>query len=309
MNYHVLSNGDMILFPKVAVIFGIILMYIFSKLGQRDADSKVKKKRVITKIVPWIVLCIFLSELSLLVYRYMNYPWDIEPEPSYSSIFRENNYIATGYTIWGWANDYQLPIISNLTGCIMWFCWTVYAFNFKPSCTSWWKKVCKFFAYFILSAVILGFYIHNLSDIWIYVGVIIFVSILLWIAKVRPNKMIKSETVEDTTVKEKAIVEDKLTNTEDPSRFMPKTAEELNPQIELQDFPVIETDFVESESKENMAKQISQNVNELDNKIFSSSKIIVKNPTNMEMIYCKYCGKRIEADSMFCKYCGKKFQN
>ena len=27
---------------------------------------------------------------------------------------------------------------------------------------------------------------------------------------------------------------------------------------------------------------------------------------NIEMIYCKYCGKRIEADSKFCVYCGKQ---
>lgn len=28
--------------------------------------------------------------------------------------------------------------------------------------------------------------------------------------------------------------------------------------------------------------------------------------SNGNMMFCKYCGKRIEADSLYCKYCGKK---
>lgn len=28
--------------------------------------------------------------------------------------------------------------------------------------------------------------------------------------------------------------------------------------------------------------------------------------TDENLMFCKYCGKRIESDSLFCKYCGRK---
>lgn len=313
MEYHVLSNNSMISILFYGVIGGLALGAVFSYLGQRDASIVAKEKDIIRKAVPWVILCIFLSELSLLIYRYIDYSWDIEPQPSQASAFREMNYLGSGYPIWGWANDYQLPIVSALTGSIMWLCWTVYAFNFKPSDTSWWKKACKVVAYFILSATILGFYFHELRDLWLYFGVIVVITFLLWLAKAKPIQKETPKPSEDRSdIKESVptplICE--VTKDEDPSRFMPKSsvASEPHQEEKIGNLPINDMEVSESIPKERVTPQqiqIEEVVAIKEDVVDPPQKPIDYN-YNIEMMYCKHCGKRIEADSTFCKYCGKR---
>ena len=316
MEYHVLSNNNMLLLLLYGVIVGAILGPIFSILGQRDASLATKEKGVLRKFMPWLILCILLSELSLLLYRYYDYPWNIEPQPSQASVFREMNYFCSGYPLWGWANDYQLPVISALTGSLMWLCWTVYAFNFEPSDTSWWKKACKVVAYLILSVFIYGFNLHELRDLWTYAGAIIVVAILLWIAKVRPSKEQSTNTNEEKVDIEEIApspIVSEPKNSEDPSRFMPKSSVVLKPQptdnTETHSInePVVSESVSESVSQEsNIPQQIQEKVVEIKEEIADPPQQPVDNVVDIEMMYCKHCGKRIEADSTFCKYCGKR---
>ena len=294
------------------VIGGLALGAVFSYLGQRDASINYKEKGIIRKYIPWIILCIFLSELSLLLYRYIDYSWDIEPQPSQASAFREMNYLGSGYPIWGWANDYQLPIVSALTGSIMWLCWTVYAFNFKPSDTPWWKKICKVVAYFILSATILGFYFHELRDLWLYVGVIVVITFLLWLAKAKPSQKEISKPSEDRNDIKESVptpVACEVTKNEDPSRYMPNSsvAFESHQKEKTETLPINDLEVSESIPQESAElQQIQEEVVALkENAVDSPQKPIDYND-NIEMMYCKHCGKRIEADSTFCKYCGKR---
>ena len=317
MEYHVLSNNSMISILFYGVIGGLVLGAVFSYLGQRDASVVTKEKGVIRKTIPWILLCIFLSELSLLLYRYVDYPWDLEPQPSQASAFREMHYLGSGYPIWGWANDYQLPIISTLSGCIMWFCWTIYAFNFKPSDTSWWKKALKAVAYLFLSATILGFSVHELEDSWLYLGVIVVITILLWLAKVKVSPIENSSPRKEITIisEEEVSQVSEQKEPEDPMRFMPKSSVVLQPQptdnIETPSInePIVSESVSESVSQDCcIPQQIKEEVVEIKEKVADPPQQPVDNIVEVEMMYCKYCGKRIEADSTFCKYCGRRLK-
>ena len=305
MEYHVLSNNSIISILFYGVIGGLALGAIFSYLGQRDSSIVTKEKGIIRKAFPWIILCIFLSELSLLIYRYVDYPWDVEPQPSQASAFREMHYLGSGYPIWGWANDYQLPILSTLSGCVMWFCWTIYAFNFKPSDTSWWKKALKAVAYLILSATILGFYLHELGDSWLYIGVIVVIAILLWLSKVKvypienssPCEVITSISIEECP----QVLEQK--DNENPMRFMPNSSAFLQPlpTDDIETPSINESVVSEPVSEESsIPQQIQEEV------VVEPPKQSVVNIVDIELMYCKHCGKRIEVDSTFCKYCGKR---
>lgn len=314
MEYHVLSNSDIKQILLDGGIYGgvilAILWAVFGYLAHRDACSNQSTKGIFSKYVPWLVLLILLSEISIFIYRIVSYPWDIEPLPSQASALRELNYLGSGYPLWGWANDYQLSLLSALSGSIMWFCWTIYAFNFKPSGTTWWKKTCKVLAYIILSATILGFNVHELRDLWIYLGIIIVVVVLLWIAKVRPSKNeILIQVKEDSIVNEESVATCDSTINEDHSRFMPKPCVEQQIQNEELSNPISEPVVIESESR----KEIINPLHSVKEEIVEEA--IIHSPENeartdvyydMEMMYCKYCGKRIEADSTFCKYCGKR---
>lgn len=254
IEYHVLSNSNIETILICGFFTTLVLWPIFSYLGQRDASSTDTKKSMFRKLTPWLIFCIFLSDISLLIYRCIDYPWGIDPQPSQASAYRELNEMVAGYPIWGWANDYQLQLLSSLTGTILCFCWTVYAFNFKPSNTSWWKKICKVIAYIILSSVIYAFQLHRYEELLAYAILLVIAIVLLWLAHVTPNKQNASvENVEESKefIHEKTIEKDSLSH-EDPLRFMPKGSpvEDIVPakeSVQMQSEDTVEKESLDKE--------------------------------------------------------------
>lgn len=287
MVYNVLTNDNLGTIITSGFLICIVLGGVFANLAQKDPSKKEQHKGFLRKIIPWIVLCAFLSETILLISRLLDYLWDVDATPSQASALRELQYNPTGFVVYGWANDYQLPILSSLTGAILWFCWTVYAFNFKSSDTSWWKKICKVIAYIIISITILGFHFHQLDDLWLYIVIIVVVIVLLKIAHVKPEEQYDNIPLNETSLEssqstiEETTVESENTQKESAYRFITNMAiEEKRLSLSNEESQPIE--------KENAIQEVETLIRESD------------------MMYCKYCGKRIEADSSFCKYCGKK---
>lgn len=147
-NFHVLSNTSFLRIIAWSTVIALFLGAIFSSFGARDASPNQPKKGIVGKVAPYIVLLVFLSELVLLIYRCVEYPWSSVAEPTHASMVRELQYmgVSDSYPLFGWATDEQLPIIMKLCGSLLWFSWTMYAFHFKRSDTSWWKKLCKVIA-------------------------------------------------------------------------------------------------------------------------------------------------------------------
>ena len=315
MEYHVLSNGDIISILRNVAVLTFFMWPLFSYLASRDASNINMKKGLAQKIIPWVLLCVFLSDIALLVSRLYDYPWDIDAIPSQASAYREMQYLPTGFVLYGWANDYQLPVLSSLSGAVLWLWWTVYAFNFKPSDTSWWKKTCKVIAYIIISITIFGFQLHQYVDLWGYAMLLVVFIALLWIAHVKLEK--KEISTPDEAIIESSQCESKdkdcecspATN-EDPSRFMPKVAilEEV-----IESTPIEESKSTEQvEEAHEAASMLSETIQEA---VVVPDTVSVEEqiPNNeviqtieSDMMYCKHCGKRIESDSTFCKYCGKR---
>ena len=315
MEYHVLSNGDIISILRNVAIVTFFMWLLFSYLASRDASNNDMKKGLAQKIISWVLLCVFLSDIALLVARLYDYPWDIDAVPSQASAYREMQYLPTGFVLYGWANDYQLPVLSSLSGAVLWLCWTVYAFNFKPSDTSWWKRTCKVIAYIIISITIFGFQLHQYGDLWGYAMLLVVFIALLWIAHVKPEKKEVSTPDEAIIESSKCESEDKdcecsPTTNENPSRFMPKGTilEEV-----IESTPIEESKLTEQvEDAHEAASIISETIQEA---VVVPDTVSVEEqiPNNeviqtikSDMMYCKHCGKRIESDSTFCKYCGKR---
>lgn len=315
IEYHVLTNNDFEKILMYALFFTMLLCPLFSFLAQRDATPVEKKKSTLGKLSPWILFCVFLSDICLLAYRCIDYPWGVEPQPSQASAVRELHYMGSGSPLWGWANDYQLPILSTLSAAVLWFCWTVYAFRFKPSATSWWKKTCKVIAYIIISITIFGFQLHQFGDLWGYAMILVAVIVLLWIARVKPEKQNANVPVETTNesldqVIENVTEESGPTQNEDPLRFMPKAAV---------DEEIIEPISIEVPKPIKQDKEVHVVTSITSEPIIEDVVVPVPAPVNdhlpqnevtqfeePDMMYCKHCGKRIESDSTFCKYCGKR---
>ena len=323
--YHVLSNIDLIKILFYGVGFGLYLAFgVFGSLARRDATKQKRPKGILRKVMPWIVLLLFISELSLFIYRAIDYPWNLTPEPSQASMIREVNEVRVSrygesaiYPVWGWANDYQFDLLSVFSANILWLCWTIYAFYFKPSDTSWWKKTCKVMAYIILSAFIYAFRFHYYEELLVYAIFPLVVFVLLWLAKVRTPRTPKQKVIpvvakEVTPQLVNPEEKPKPIEDEDYSRFMPHT-EEIKTEGEkldaaLESFneevsaigDVLESETPVQEIKPNVVIVTEEEpALQMDNQI----KEDVSFP---DMMYCKHCGKRIEVDSKFCKYCGKR---
>lgn len=321
MDFHVLSNDTFIGILTYGLMSLVFLLPLFNYWGSRN-PAPGYKKGIVAKIVPWVLLCIFISEVCLLVVGLANYPWSTPAEPSQASIYREVNYISLGNPLFGWANDKQNLILRNYTGSILWLCWTVYAFSFRKSLTSWWKKACKVVAYLIFSALILGFSIHELRDSLVYAAIAGIAFLLLWIARVKP---VKEQTLAPVDTQEESDKEEmKKVNTEDPSRFMPSeqksvpTVEDAKPQISAQidqqpDLSISDDSFVDDNAEDadsdttiELTATPQETLSEDAAKEDTDAPQAVSDQS--ETKYCKYCGKQIEADSTYCKYCGRKLQ-
>lgn len=320
---HVLSNSDIISIIAYSAFGAMILAYVFAALGSRDKSPKYKKG-IVGKIVPWILLLIFISDSALIASRLAVYPWEIDPQPSQASAYRELQDMCIGSPVWGWANDYQLDIVGKLGGCVCALCWTVYAFCYKRSNTNWWRKAFKVIAYILLSMLIIGFSYHETKELLVFLVVIIVPSFLfLFFARVKPTKVDVAKATTAST-DEKHLNDDIRDtvdiNKEDFSRFLPHDinsndsygidngAETIGKEAPLpQQLP-------KDEQLLGGAKENTQNCDDMES-VEEIEKIDTEQQSNTDtdatknisdMMFCKYCGKKIEIDSTFCKYCGRK---
>lgn len=228
MTYSVLDIKNVII---LTIYSSFILGGVFVYFAKRDPSEKNQQKGILRKIIPWIVLCFFCFDVFILIVRTGDYPWKYN-----LSLQLQNR-----------------QILMSQREVIISFCWTLYAFMFRPSDTSWRKKVCKVIAYAILSIMILVFDLDLMFEYGVaqylicFSAMLVFVIILLFIAHVSsPKKDCNSLALTSAGSSQPTI--DEATNEKDSFK-------------------------IECES---------------------------------DMVYCKYCGKRIKADSTFCRYCGKK---
>lgn len=293
MNFHVLSNYDIIDILELMPFATIVIFLVFGKLATRDSASGYKRSFV-AKLVAWIVLLLFVIELYLTICNLINYPWDIDPKPSNDSMYREMTYPRNGSSlIWGFANDYQTKLISHLYRCVFLLAWTIYAFLFEKSKTSWWKKGCKFVAYAIISIILLCFSFHTIEDLGVLAIWILPSIALLIIARVKTpkNSIVGSNTnVLDSKTNE---------NKEDSGLFENKSVEiDTNNQTTVASNNLII-------NKETLGDPL--NVDKVS--IIEQSpieEVVSDCVQNKNTMYCKHCGKEITDDSKYCRYCGGK---
>lgn len=298
--YYVLSNYSLLKILVYAVCGMIVLCVLADYLGRKDACTSKQKKSILWELAPWGALCIFLSELTLLFYRLIYYPWSAIPQPSQMSIVKEMQYGTESIVLWGWANDWQLPILSSLGGTALWLFWTIYAFRYRASETSWWKKTCKVLAYITISISVLGFNIHSFID-FVWWGIVLIIAVvLLKISSVK--KPLQEDSPQKLSVDKQIQFEETLEKPNNDSveynkRFMPKTCET---ESDVDSYKVSDANSISNPAMYQVLKTST-----LEEKAFYSPNAEASK-TDENLMFCKYCGKRIESDSLFCKYCGRK---
>jgi hypothetical protein len=145
--------------------------------------------------------------------------------------------------------------------------------------------------------------------------ILVAIIILLWIARVKPEKQNANVPIETTNESLEQVIENVTeesgpTQNEDPLRFMPKVAvdEEIIKPASIEIPKPIKQDKEKHEATSIPSEPIIEEVD-----VPVTAPVIEHIPQNEvtqfeepDMMYCKHCGKRIESDSTFCKYCGKR---
>lgn len=198
MTYSVLDIKNIII---LTIYFSFILGGVFAYLAKRNPSEIKQQKGILRKIIPWVVLCAFFVIVVNLIDRIVDYPW------KFNAPLQLQNRL----------------ILMSQREVIYLFCWTVYAFMFRPSDTSWRKKVCKVIAYAILSIMILGFDLDLMFKYGVaqyiicFSAMFVFVVILLFIAHVsHPKKDCNSLAITSAESSQPAIEE--ASNEEDSFR-------------------------------------------------------------------------------------------
>lgn len=308
-DFHVLSNAELIAIFMYCIIGIIIPIMLFSWLAKRDAVVEGCKKGILAKIMPWLLLCVLIAQFAAFVFGCVHYPWSIEAKPSQASMYREIRYNNSGELIFGWANDNQRPLLASYANCILLLCWIIYAFKFKPSDTSWWKKTCKIIAYIILSAIIGGFSLHGYRDFAVYAIIFAIIGVLLWAARVKPKEKKTAVLVsEGNGSSEKEEKRKFTTQSEDLTRFMPPAMREAVLAKQSENAVDVELGASSEQVVNQSVESMSEDSDDVPVALNQTIAIIAEDDRHAKTnyFYCKHCGKRIELDSAFCKYCGGK---
>lgn len=264
--FDVLSTQAFVKIIAWTLVFCIPLGKFFQYLGHRNAFQSYQKG-IVCKIVQWVLACVLMFDIGKFGYLFLHYPWLDEPQPSPASMYRQLETTAQS-PLFGFANDQQLAILTALAAVVLGICWTTYAFSYKPSPTSWWKKACKFVAYLLLSVTILGFRVHTGADIVVYGGIVLVALLLLRVARVHPPK-------DDNEPAEK----------KESDTPVPVVAESNAPTRQL------------DEPSRHPEEAVTHS---------SSAQKAPSAPADSSMMYCRYCGKPIKRNAAYCRYCGHK---
>lgn len=265
-DFDVLSTQAFVKIIAWTLVFCIPLGKVFQYLGHRHAFLPYKKG-IVGKIVQWVLACVLLFDIGKFGYLFLHYPWMEVPQPSPASMYRQLETTAQS-PLFGFANDQQLAILTALAAVVLGICWTTYAFSYKPSPTSWWKKACKFVAYLLISATILGFRVHTGADLVVYGGIALAALLLLRVARVHPPK-------------------------------------DANKPAEMKESDTPVPVVAESNAPTRQHVEASRHPEEAE--VHSSSAQEAPSaPADSNMKYCRFCGKPIKRNAAYCRYCGHK---
>lgn len=261
-------------------IVGIMFAYALYRMAGHNNKEEIAMPHRIMHIIGWIFIGLSIFFLCLLGYdlTIVDFP-----------ILREEEYIGS------YAMDHlfywELPTFeqnSALTMALAIFdCLGVgvYFLCFKSSNSKWWEKLCKF-----LTAVLLYIFMASATNFHYFefpefIAPILF--FILWFLIVtrrrRVHELINVDKIE--------IVAFNANDTVIPNESLETNSSKYAPK----DSTLIETEI---------SQEYHKNSDEEENasKSLNSEKDIDSLPN--DMMFCRFCGKKIEADSIFCRYCG-----
>lgn len=319
---------------------GVIYVLAYMNMAKRNPMELTPKRHIVLKVFSGVfaIIGIIMGVAGIYAITQISFPSEsIEPPITSDMIVRTSD--ETMY--WGYATALQHQTISLISGVFEFFALSAYCFLFKESQSKWYSKVGKVLFCILFYGLYASATNFHYFDVYEWIAPIVF-AIMAFFAIRSGNKQTKTKLT-DTSLCDDAIY---LETKEDNSRYMPSNimdtdVEQVTPDEKMsngqedaedaEDYKrFMPRSYEEQENDEIVAKSISEDIfeNSHKNKITEIPKLEeeksdmpvadgsevaedIKNvqeeeTSNDNLMFCKYCGKRIEKDSLFCKYCGRK---
>ena len=277
------------------IIVGIMFAYAMVKMAQHNNQESEPKKHIVLKIIGWI--CIGFSVLLLIscIITLINvdFPTDIiGPFIGPNTIIRPSSAIF----YWGYPTTIQNQALVSAMGTFDSLGLGCYFLFFKSSKSRWWKKILKFIIVVLMYAFMASATNFHYFDFPEFVAPIMFVA--LWVIVInRKNKTI--ESIDESEVISVATLDNNTTTVASVIDIPQEPVPSIKAEPEVLKINEPETTIenicnaeVESEDIQGAGTQAQEYGQELE--------------LERNVLYCRYCGKKIESDSTFCKYCGKQ---
>jgi rRNA maturation endonuclease Nob1 len=276
------------------MIFGIMLVYAMSRMALYNKQIG-HKKCVIMKILGSLFVLlscfeVFLFMQSLLIIEFPQTM--IDPFLGPDTIVQSSDVSL----VWGQPTFAQAMALDIALAIFISLGIAIYIFLYKKSYSKWYTKIWKIFLGILLCALFVNATNFNYFDIWEFVIPVLFVLLFAYIIKRKP-----------TASKENSVVFDKKDPSTNDIQYL------SNKDVEPTETMNIATNNNENELIANSDKEIgeldhktnieTETLNNIGNKSDEISKPEGEVISDVIM-YCKHCGKQIEADSLFCRYCG-----
>lgn len=272
------------------VIVGIMFAYALVKMAQHNNQEAEPKKHIVLKIIGWLFVgySVLLLISCIITLIKVDFPTDIiEP----NTIIRPSSAIL----YWGYPTYDQNQVLILVMGAFYSLGIGCYFLFFRSSKSRWWKKILKFIIVVLMNVFMASATNFHYFDFYEFVAPIMFV--VLWLIVInRTNKAI--ESIDESEVISSAATLDDNTDTVVPEIDLPQVS---NIKVESE---VLKNNEPET-TLENIcnADMVSEGLQGTETQ---EQEYVQEPELESNVLYCRYCGKKIESDSTFCKYCGKQ---
>ena len=266
------------------VIVGVMFAYALYKMAKHNNQEATTLSHKAMHLFGWIFIGLSILCLGICIYylTLVDFPQQLR-----DPFIGPNTIIRSTYAVfyWGYPTLIQNSTLTMALATFDFLGIGAYFLYFKSSYSKWWKKVLKFFVVLLLYAFMASATNFHYFDFPEFISPILY--FILWVVIInRKDKPIQSVQREMKFVKEEKL--DTSGNS-----FSDVTVDDSVVCLSSADA----SDENQS-TKVDKATPYSPLGEEKEDTV----------PTQLDMQFCRHCGRKIEADSSFCKHCGGKIK-
>lgn len=280
-----MTKEDFYLRLVLNVLVGVMYVYALYRMAGHTDLNEPPTKKTLTKVLGYFFVVLGITFSIAAISFMLNISYPSEALKGYDAIVRPSS----AYLYWGYPTAPQNFVLTAILSSLLMFGLGVYCLAYRKTANSWWSKTGQFGLGFLLSTVMYSATNLHYFDVYEFIAPALF--LVLWWSVVllyRTPKQVKIDDIHGD-IKKRNI----------PSILPHITGPIFSTRLKNGILQSKESCF---ESKTISVAEKNNDTNE----IYIAKEEKANTFDEININYCKHCGKKIEKDSRFCSNCGKK---